>query len=518
MSISPPITRAPAAVILFVAIALVQTLFATAAAVAIRPPSVFLAIDMPATVTPPKARLWHGRIDQAIADDGFTDLQTMYNGTGRSSGKKGGPSATKGDKKLQGSKLLFQTHERLGAVIEMLEQFAKVDVEPAGGEEYSKKEVCEILSKYKPRSGTRAAAMKAIIEHNAKYVEGCSKPTINRLMIAYGEKKFDRLTTAWSGKGRPAVLSDKDINGIVESIKGKAGEAFSSKDIEGMMNRKITEHLDQNGIVQLQEKNISPSTVSNYTAMLADQTGISIVNATTRKPNTRYASENSLRGAVALISMVGSTHFIPTKLENDDIRQELKTMPNSTRLLTDMVSIAWGCPVFPVDPRFLFSTDDTTEYTFEGVKGDEHQFVLTSTASAAKRGTSSVYTTDTSNAFKGMRVKLTFTFSGLGTCLPLVATVAGLTEHEMPDTDFKVVKIPDLCIGGGVDVDSNRHGYLILMRGGEGADLKRFRWYQEHILIPGIKAHRLKYGGFDSDSGSSHCLFTLLRSIPVEVF
>ena len=85
MSISPPITRAPAAVILFVAIALVQTLSATAAAVAIRPPSLFLAIDMPATVTPPKALLWHGRIDQAIADDGFTDLQTMYNGTGRSS-------------------------------------------------------------------------------------------------------------------------------------------------------------------------------------------------------------------------------------------------------------------------------------------------------------------------------------------------------------------------------------------------------------------------------------------------
>ncbi|EJK57860.1 hypothetical protein THAOC_22064 [Thalassiosira oceanica] len=78
MSISPPITRAPAAVILFVAIALVQTLSATAAAVAIRPPSLFLAIDMPATVTPPKALLWHGRIDQAIADDGFTDLQTIH--------------------------------------------------------------------------------------------------------------------------------------------------------------------------------------------------------------------------------------------------------------------------------------------------------------------------------------------------------------------------------------------------------------------------------------------------------
>lgn len=41
------------------------------------------------------------------------------------------------------------------------------------------------------------------------------------------------------------------------------------------------------------------------------------------------------------------------------------------------------------------------------------------------------------------------------------------------------------------------------MRGGEGADLKRFRWYQDNILIPGIKAHRLKYGNFDSDSGAA---------------
>ena len=33
----------------------------------------------------------------------------------------------------------------------------------------------------------------------------------------------------------------------------------------------------------------------------------------------------------------------------------------------------------------------------------------------------------------GMRVKLTFTFSAMGTCMPLVVTVTGLTEKEMPD-------------------------------------------------------------------------------------
>lgn len=236
---------------------------------------------------------------------------------------------------------------------------------------------------------------------------------------------------------------------MVNDIKRNVGKAFSSKDVEGMMKAKIAERNDRNGIVQLQETPFSADSVSNYTAMLADRAGVSIVTATTRKPNTRFASENSLRGAVALLATVSATHFIPTKLENDDLRQELKTLPSSTRLLSDMVSIAWGCPVFPINPAYLFSTDDTTEYTYEGVKGEEPKFVLTSTASAAKRGTHSVYMTDTSNAFKGMRVKLTFTFSALGTCLPIVATVAGLTEQEMPDTDFKVVKIPDLCIGGG---------------------------------------------------------------------
>ena len=568
MSISPSITRAPAAIILFVVAALV--------AISIRPPSVIVAVTMPtATTAAPKARLWHGLVAQDVADEGFAELQEIYEGTGRSSDQKGGPKATKLDKKLQGSKLLFMTDERLGAVIDMLESLTKdvnnprvsrnqlkhsvkqikgyavpmlkasrkiissgalglapiarvsyvhergetrkkkdiriskrraealgepiceesveiqmmsdfiaevesngvaappakkkqrraktqtpmveykLPIKPAGGEEYSKKEVCEVLSMYKPRSAARGVAMRALIHHNAKYVEGCSRPTIDRLMKSYQAKQWDKLTTAWSGAGRPAVLSDQDIGKMVDTIKEKCGKGFNSKDIEAMMNEKIAEHFDQNDLVQLQDKNFSSSTVANYTAMLADQAGVSIVGATTRKPNSRYASENSLRGAMALLSMVGSTHFIPTKLENDDIRRELKTMPSSTRLLTDMVSIAWGCPVFPINPAYLFSTDDTTEYTFEGVKGDEAEFVLTSTASAAKRGTSSVYTTDTSNAFKGMRVKLTFTFSALGTCLPLVATVTGLTEHEMPDTDFKVVKIPDLCIGGGGECSNN---------------------------------------------------------------
>jgi len=57
-------------------------------------------------------------------------------------------------------------------------------------------------------------------------------------------------------------------------------------------------------------------------------------------------------------------------------------------------------------------------------------------------------------SMNGMRVKLTFTFTAMGNCFPLVVTVTGLTEWEMSGKDFVHVEIPGLCIGeGGVSVD-----------------------------------------------------------------
>ena len=62
----------------------------------------------------------------------------------------------------------------------------------------------------------------------------------------------------------------------------------------------------------------------------------------------------------------------------------------------------------------------------------------------------------------GLRVKLTFTFTAMGNCFPLIVTVAGRTEIEMPGKDFVHVEIPGLCIGGGgVSVNSNQQvGHL----------------------------------------------------------
>jgi hypothetical protein len=90
-------------------------------------------------------------------------------------------------------------------------------------------------------------------------------------------------------------------------------------------------------------------------------------------------------------------------------------------------------------------------------------------------------------------------------CFPLVVTVAGLTGKEMPGKDFVHVMIPRLCNGGGgVSVDSNQLlGHLFLMRNIEGAKKACFRYYQEHILFPGINMQLKKYCNFDITAGTT---------------
>jgi len=103
-------------------------------------------------------------------------------------------------------------------------------------------------------------------------------------------------------------------------------------------------------------------------------------------------------------------------------------------------------------------------------------------------------------SMNGMRVKLTFTFTAMGNCFPLVVTVTGLTEW-----DFVHVKIPGLCIGGGgVSINSSEQcGHLFLMRNTEGAEKARFKNYQEKIHIPKINLQRKKYCDFDIAAGTN---------------
>jgi hypothetical protein len=109
------------------------------------------------------------------------------------------------------------------------------------------------------------------------------------------------------------------------------------------------------------------------------------------KTTTRFAAENSIHVCISNHALIGSTHFIPVLNEDSDIRSKIESLPESTKMLLDMVSAAWGASVYPVLPELIVSTDDTTEYIFEGTQNKEPMFVLATKMSIGKRGTNSLF-------------------------------------------------------------------------------------------------------------------------------
>ena len=60
-------------------------------------------------------------------------------------------------------------------------------------------------------------------------------------------------------------------------------------------------------------------------------------------------------------------------------------------MLIKSVADAWGTSVFPVLPELIVSTDDTTEYIFEGTCKEQPKFVLATKSSIIKQGSNALY-------------------------------------------------------------------------------------------------------------------------------
>ena len=101
-----------------------------------------------------------------------------------------------------------------------------------------------------------------------------------------------------------------------------------------------------------------------------------------------------------------------------------------------------------IKPQYIFSTDDTVVYIFEGCAEDNDKFTLVSKKLLKYCGNQSKYTLPNNCMMQGMRVKLTFSFSTVGTCAPLFITVTGLNERNFGGKKHILVRVKGLCIGG----------------------------------------------------------------------
>ena len=169
---------------------------------------------------------------------------------------------------------------------------------------------------------------------------------------------------------------------------------------------------------------------------------VSLAVKVTKKTDTRIVAEAYLRRIASLIGMVYSTRLISVPEDNLDIHSELKRLPVEIQLIMDAVAEARGTPVYPVKPHNLYSLDDTTQYIFAGLSTVKEDIRMTLTESVRASGINSLWIPDQGNAMKGMRVDMTFGFSGAGTSMPIVACVSGLSEKELPGADFLVLEVP----------------------------------------------------------------------------
>ncbi len=178
---------------------------------------------------------------------------------------------------------------------------------------------------------------------------------------------------------------------IAQSLEVEVGKTYTGSDVELMIKKTQAENVESDGFKPIIEKSISRWTVKNYTAMLTKESNIAISQSYISKSNTRYAAENSICGLVATLGVIATTHFITIDKENDDIRAEIKLLPAAICKMYDIVTDYFGSAVYPVKPYLLYSTDDTTEYIFEGTKQAFVPYVLTSTSSVSKHGTNALY-------------------------------------------------------------------------------------------------------------------------------
>ncbi len=363
---------------------------------------------------------------------------------------------------------------------------------------YTKPEAVRILAETKKKTTQRRVMMDKMI----RLGWAPTSPRALQRLLKIHEEGGLVLDDGWSGNGhqgggRRRALTSNDIDKLVG--RWRRGEAHGMDSIKNAIVEAKADLIKRSGGVPLNvSASVGRTTNANYATTIANHAGVSIVNKATGKGKHRAVAERSHRRIACLIGMMGSTYLQSVPEEDLDIREELKNLPEHCRVLYDIVSEARGTAVYPIKPHNNWSIDDSTAYTFAGTSNLNDKVKLVTKESVKASGSDSIWQLDESNSMKGMRVCMTFAFSAAGTCLPAVVCVSGLTEHELPVTDFLHLEVPGFCIGGGANVTAEGVGHFLFMRDTPGAKQEKFKWYQKHVFVPGVNATRMEFDEFDA--------------------
>ena len=300
------------------------------------------------------------------------------------------------------------------------------------------------------------------------------------------------------------MLENNDLVSIKCDLPKKLGKAIGNDVVTTSIKENVCKRIKNNGLVPICNIDYEPNrqTVTNYQALIASMPGVSIATSAIGKTNTRFTAEHSFISSMALIFVVATTHYEICDDVDPNLEKEINQASDGVKMLYRMVRKAYDdLPIRPVKPQYLYSTDDTICYVFEGKGEKELPFRLVSSLSLENAGTRSRYKKDDSKAMNGLRVKFTFTFFGAGTSAPTYISICGLTEREMPEDECIVLEIEGLSSTVGcANVGGSNKGMLVLMRGDTDGDKRRCKIYRNDVLVPFVNSTRSLFDDWSEGS------------------
>ena len=255
---------------------------------------------------------------------------------------------------------------------------------------------------------------------------------------------------------------------------------------------------------------VSPSTVPTYLTEFAQDEKISMKKNVAKKTVLRIAAENSLRSTVSYLMTIAATHFIEGKMPTNHPARTKHGTAGSQKMV-NLIKDAIGDDVgfYPIHRSLLASTDDTTVFISPGKittkAKDDLMLVPTDHDNKTQMYYKKSSNTDDENA-KGMRVKLTFTFTGSGQVFNPYVTVSGITERELPKatcpSGILVVPIAGLSMERNRDPSCKKKGYVVFLRNDvsdESVHLKNHEHYHKEVYKPYIDYIRKVLHGYNID-------------------
>ena len=107
--------------------------------------------------------------------------------------------------------------------------------------------------------------------------------------------------------------------------------------------------------------------VYNYIASVICKGGLLIdIKKAILKTKTRFTAENSLIAKMNFAIVVAHSYFILVSVPCKMVERDKEKADIGVRILVEMVSQAWGIPVIPVKPQYIFLSGDTVVYIYEG--------------------------------------------------------------------------------------------------------------------------------------------------------